>query len=152
MKNLENMSSLSGNLLEGLLRDLEEEEVQESSFERRFTGALGEIISKMSPRGREIMQMLIHQTAEDTQGRLPGLYRHISTMALLASTGQSSAPLRVPDEIIEFFQEHSDRPGCLIHTDTCRGCGAMVPFLNYYRENRLLRPFEACPFCGRKTN
>lgn len=149
MKNPENISSLSGNLLEGLLRDLVEEETRESSFETRFTSVLQEIVRKMSPRGREILQKLIQQAAGD-KGRLPGLYRYICTMALLSATGQSYAPLRVPDKVIDFFVGHGDMPGCLVHCDVCRKCGAMVPFLNYYRENRLLRPFETCPVCGKK--
>jgi len=137
-------------LLGQLLESLKEQETEESSFERRFTGALGEIISKMSPRGREIMQMLIQQAAEETHGRLPGLYRYLCDVCLLHASGQSSAPLQVPDVIIDFFQEHSDRPGCLIHCDVCRGCGSLVPFLNLFRENKLVRHFDVCPACGRR--
>ncbi len=150
MNNPENIRSLSGNLLDDLLRDLAEEETQENSFESRFSAALQEILMRMSPRGREIMQELIVQTAEDTQGRLPGLYRHICTMALLSASGQSSAPLRLPNSVVDFYLEHGDRPGSLIHTDTCRRCGAMVPFFNFFRENRLVRPFDVCPVCRNK--
>lgn len=149
MKSIDSEQTLGQNLFDDLLRDLEEEEVQESSFESRFTGALSEIIRRMSPRGREILKKLLG-TDPGSHRKLPGLYKHVADLALLSASGQSDAPLRVPDKVIDFFIEHGDMPGCLVHCDVCRKCGAMVPFFNFFRENRLVRPFDVCPVCRNK--
>lgn len=104
------------------------------------------IIRNMSPKGKAILQKLLLAADSDRAT----LYSYVCHLSLLAALGQFSGPLKVPDEIAVFFAENDGRPGTLIHLDTCRSCGCLIPFLNYFKENRMLRYFETCPACGRE--